>query len=73
MELGDKKSYAIKGFGATNLQFDSGSFIHIDEILYVPGLKKNLLSVAVLEDKGYNLTLQRERFLYGQQMDNWVQ
>jgi hypothetical protein len=27
--------------------------LHIDEVLYVPWLKKNLLSVVTLEDKGY--------------------
>jgi hypothetical protein len=32
---------------------ESGAKLHIDEVLYVPGLKKNLLSVATLEDKGY--------------------
>jgi hypothetical protein len=32
---------------------ESGDSLHVDEVLYVPGLKKNLLSVATLEDKGY--------------------
>jgi hypothetical protein len=30
-----------------------GARLHIDEVLYVPGLKKNILSVSTLEDKGY--------------------
>jgi hypothetical protein len=30
-----------------------GAGLHVDEILYVPGLKKNLLPVATLEEKGY--------------------
>jgi hypothetical protein len=30
-----------------------GARLHVDEVLYVPGLKKNILSVATLEDKGY--------------------
>jgi hypothetical protein len=30
-----------------------GARLHIDEVLYVPGLKKNILLVATLEDKGY--------------------
>jgi hypothetical protein len=32
---------------------ESGARLHVDEVLYVPGLKKNLLSVATLEDKVY--------------------
>jgi hypothetical protein len=30
-----------------------GARLHVDEVLYVPGLKKNLLSFTTLEDKGY--------------------
>jgi len=55
VELGDDGTYAIKGVGSTSFWLDSGTIIHIEEILYVPGLKKNLLSVAVLEDKGYTV------------------
>jgi hypothetical protein len=32
---------------------ESGARLHVDEVLYVPVLKKNLLSVATIEDKGY--------------------
>jgi hypothetical protein len=32
---------------------ESGDRLLIDELLYVLGIKKNLLSVATLEDKGY--------------------
>jgi hypothetical protein len=51
--LGDDGTYDIKGFGSTSFQLQTGNVFHIDEILYVPGLKKNLISVAVLESKGY--------------------
>jgi hypothetical protein len=27
--------------------------LHVDEVLYVPGLRNNILSVVTLEDKGY--------------------
>jgi hypothetical protein len=37
--------------------------LHIEEILYVPGLKKNLISVAVLEDKGYRVTFMDKKAL----------
>ena len=40
VELGDGASYEIKGIGFTSFQLDSGSIIHIDEIMYVPRLKK---------------------------------
>ena len=55
MELGDNGTYTIEGNGSTSLKLDSGWSLHLEEILYVPGLKKNLLSVGVLEDKGYTV------------------
>jgi hypothetical protein len=30
-----------------------GARLHVDKVLYVIGLKKNLLLVATLEEKGY--------------------
>lgn len=52
IELGDNKSYLVKGIGSTSLELESGGSIHLNNILYVPGLKKNLLSIPCLEDKG---------------------
>jgi hypothetical protein len=43
VELGDNDTYDIKCFGSIFFQFHSGTIFHIDEILYVPGLKKNLI------------------------------
>ena len=59
MELGDNGTYAIEGIGSTSFKLDSGWVLHLEEILYVPGLKKNLLSVGVLEEKGYILAFMK--------------
>jgi hypothetical protein len=53
VELGDDKCYKIDGVGSISFRLESRARLHVDEVLYVPGLKKNLLSVATLEDKGY--------------------
>jgi hypothetical protein len=53
VELRDNKCYKIEGVGFISFRLESGAILHVDEVLYVPGLKKNLLSVATLEDKGY--------------------
>ena len=55
VELGDNSTYPILGVGSTSFQLNSGDMIHMDDILYVPRLKKNLLSVSVLEDKGFHV------------------
>ena len=59
MELGDNGTYAIEGIGSTSLKLESGWSLHLEEVLYVPGLKKNLLSVGVLEEKGYSVAFTR--------------
>jgi hypothetical protein len=53
VELGDEKCYKIELVGSISFILEFGDRIHVDGVLYVPGLKKNLLSVATLEDKGY--------------------
>lgn len=42
----------MKGIGSTLLEIKSGGSIQLSNILYVPSLKKNLLSISCLEDKG---------------------
>jgi hypothetical protein len=63
VELGDDDTYAIKGVGSTSFQLQSGNVFHVEEILYVPGLKKNLISVAVLESKGYTIAFSKGKAL----------
>jgi hypothetical protein len=52
VELQDDKCYKIEGVGSISFRL-SGARLHVDEVLYVPRLKKNLLSFVTLEDKGY--------------------
>ena len=52
VELGDSSTYSILGVGSTSFQLNSGDMLHMDDILYDPGLKKNILFVSVFEDKG---------------------
>jgi hypothetical protein len=53
VELGDEKCYNIEAVGSISFRLEYGARLHVDEVLYVPGLKRNLLLVATLEDKGY--------------------
>ena len=52
MEKGDNKNYVVNGLGYTSLKLESGAKLHLKNILYVPSLKKKLLSISCLEDKG---------------------
>lgn len=52
VELGDKKSYDVKSIGSSSIKLEDGRNIHLNNIMFVPGLHKNLLSISSLEDKG---------------------
>lgn len=56
VELGDNNNYAIKGFGKESIYMEYGSHVHFNNVLYVPGLKNNIICVSYLEDKGYRVS-----------------
>ena len=51
--LGDDYWYPIKGVGESNYQLDLGTPMKMKDILYVPGLTKNLHSISALDKKGF--------------------
>ena len=53
--LGDNSKYLVKGVGNVTLQLNQGNTIHLQDVLYVPDLKKNLVSISAMEDKGYKV------------------
>ena len=63
VELGDDTTYKSEGVGSTSLQLDSRTILHIEDILYVPGLKKSLLFVVGLEGKGYRIIFMDKKVL----------
>jgi hypothetical protein len=52
VELGDKSTYPVEGFGQASVKLESGNHVHLSNVLYVLGLEKNLVSISCLEDKG---------------------
>jgi len=64
VELGDNKSYAVRGLGSTSLKLENGTKLHLNNILYIPGLKKNLLSIYFLEDKGDRVSFVHGKVLF---------
>jgi hypothetical protein len=57
------KTIITYGLGSTSFQLQSCNVLHVEEILYVPGLKKNLISIAVLESKGYTIAFSKGKDL----------
>jgi uncharacterized protein YjhX (UPF0386 family) len=52
VRLGDKTTYPVEGFGQASIKMKTCNYVHLSNALYVPGLKKNLVSISCLEDKG---------------------
>ena len=66
MELRDVVRYEVNGVGSISLHLESGAILHLEEVLYVPSLKKNLISVSVLENKGYSVLFFEKKALLWQ-------
>ena len=52
MKLGDDYQYPIKGSGEDSYNIDLEKYLKMKDVLYVPGLKKNLLSISALDERG---------------------
>ena len=55
VKLGDDYRYPIKGVGEASYKLESGKLLKMKDVLYVSGLKKNLLSISGLEKKGFRV------------------
>ena len=59
IEMGDDGRYSAPGVGTVSFQREHGAPLTLTDVMYVPGLKKNLVSVAMLEDKGYDVVFSK--------------
>eukprot|EP00253_Pinus_taeda_P023809 PITA_23809 len=55
IEMGDDGIYSATSIGTISFERESGKPFVLKEVMHVPGLKNNLISVAMLEDKGYDV------------------
>jgi hypothetical protein len=55
IEMGDDGRYSATSIGTITFQRESGKPFQLKNVMHVPGLKKNLVSVVMLEDKGYDV------------------
>ena len=52
VKLGDDYQYSIKGSGESSYKLHSRKSMKSQDVLFVLGLKKNLLSISTLDVKG---------------------
>ena len=55
VKLGDDYQYPIKGSGESSYKLNAEKYLNMKDVLYVPGLKKNLLSISALDAKGMRI------------------
>ena len=55
IKMGNDGRYSATGIDTISFERESGKPFVLKEVMHVPGLKKNLISVAMLEDKGYDV------------------
>ena len=62
IEMGDDGRYSATDIGTVSFQRESGTPITLKYVMYAPGLKNNLVSVAMLEDRGYAMILNEGKW-----------
>ena len=65
VDIGDNNTYAVKGIGKNSIELEPSENIHLNNILYVLGLKNNLVSISCLEDKGDRVAFVHGKVLVG--------
>ena len=63
VKMGNVATEPIKGLGSVILKFTSGKCVCLDNVLYVPRIRKNLLSEIVLNKCGYKQVLESDKYI----------
>eukprot|EP00253_Pinus_taeda_P017345 PITA_17345 len=59
IKMGDDEKYHVSGEGMVMFQGEHRAPLTMTDVNYVPGLKKNIVSVAMLEDKGCHVVFSK--------------
>ena len=59
IEMGDDGRYSATGIGTISFEREFGKPFRLKEVMHVPGLKHNLISMAILEDKEYDVVFSK--------------
>ena len=59
IEMGDDGRYSATRLGTVTFEREHGAPLTLRDVMYVVGLKKNLVSVSMLEDRGYDVVFSK--------------
>jgi len=57
--MGNYEKYSVSSVGTIPFQREHGARITLIDVKYVPRLRKNLVSITMLEDKGYDVVFSK--------------
>ena len=57
--MGNDEEYGVSSVGMVVFHREHGARITLTNFKYLPGLRKNLVSIAMLEDKGYDVVFSK--------------
>nr|GEW78691.1 zinc finger, CCHC-type [Tanacetum cinerariifolium] len=61
VRLGDSKTCTIKRIGKVKILLHNGSSFILEDVRYVPGLRRSLISLGTLEKEGYTVKMHMGR------------
>ena len=62
IEMGNDGRYSATDIRTITFERESGKPFLLKDVMHVPGLKKNLVSVAMIEDRGYDVVFNDGKY-----------
>ena len=59
IEMGNDEKYSVSGVGTVIFQREHGARLTLTDVKYVPRLKRNLVLIVMLEDRGYDIVFSK--------------
>ena len=57
--MGNDEKYSVSGVGTIIFQREHGAHLTLIDVKYVLGLKRNLVLITMLEDRGYDIVFSK--------------
>ena len=57
--MGNDEKYSVSGVGTVIFQREHGARLTLTDVKYVPGIKRILVSITMLQDRGYDVVFSK--------------
>jgi hypothetical protein len=69
--LGDNRSHKVQGYGVISVNLPNGQLRQIHDVMYVPGIKKNLIYVSTITDNNLKVEFGKLRCVVKDVQDHY--